>query len=174
MKNIVRSSKFFAALLLGASTMLHAANTVGLKIDGTWLITVNVNPPSPGVPAFSFTGLNTFLSNGSLISTQASNPTPQVPPGPQPVLIHLGSGHGEWILVGDHLVVATVYLFRFDQNNQFVGVMRIRQTITLAPALDQYTATFSGDVFDANGNLTATVTGTGKATRVDVLYPDAH
>ena len=154
--------------------MLHAANTLGLKMEGTWLVTVNVNAPAPGVPAISFTALNTFLSNGGLITTQGSNPAPQIPPGTQPVLIHVGSGQGEWILVGDHLFVATTYQFRFDQTNQLVGLMRVRQTITLAPTQDQYTATFTGDIYDTNGNLTATVTGSGKATRVDVLYPDPH
>jgi hypothetical protein len=77
-------------------------------------------------------------------------------------------------LIGDHLYVATSYQFRFDQNRQFAGMLRIRQTITLAPALDQYTAVFNADVFDVNGNVVATVGGTAKATRVDVLFPDAR
>lgn len=51
-------------------------------------------------------------------------------------------------------------------------MLRIRQTITLASALDQYTAVFNADVFEANGNLSGSVSGTAKAARMDVRYPD--
>ena len=167
--------KFFFAgvVLLGAYAPLQAANTVGLKLEGTWLVTVNVNSPAPGIPAFSFKGLQTFLSNGGMVLTDGESAAPQGPPTPQgQVTIATAPGLGEWVLVGDHLFAATSYQFRFDQNRQFMGMLRIRQSITLASTLDQYTATFTADIIDASGNVTSSVMGNAKAVRMDVLAPN--
>ncbi len=172
--NVVKINRLITAagLMLAISGVLPAANTAGLKLDGTWLVTVNVNSPAPGVPAFSFRGLNTFLANGGMIVSDGNNAAPQ---GPQSQSITATApGQGEWILIGDHLFVATTYQFRFDQNRQFAGLLRIRQIITLAPAQDQFTSVFTADVMDASGNVVGAVSGMAKAARIDVLSPDAR
>lgn len=169
------AGRFLASglVMLWAYAPLRAANTIGLKLEGTWLITVNANSPAPGVPPFSFKGLNTFLSNGGLIVADGESAAPQGPPTAQEqVTVASAPGLGEWILVGDHLFVATSYQFRFDQNRQFVGMLRIRQTITLASTLDQFSATFTADLMDANGSVTGSIAGTAKAVRMDVLGPN--
>ena len=34
---------FAAGMMLMSATTLNAANTVGLKLEGTWLVTINAN-----------------------------------------------------------------------------------------------------------------------------------
>ena len=126
------------------------------KIVGVWDVRVTrrdcqtgdalgVNPPV----------MNMFNRGGTLLETGAGLPTRR------------GPGLGTWQYVGGHSYSAVFRFFRFNADGSFAGTRRVARTIELSRDANEFTATATDELFDANGELIQAGCATETATRLE-------
>lgn len=126
------------------------------KIVGVWDVRVTrrdcqtgdalgVNPPV----------MNMFNHGGTLLETSSGLPTRR------------GPGLGTWQYAGGGSYSAVFRFFRFNADGSFAGTRRVVRTIELSQDADEFTATATDELFDANGNLFQTGCATETATRLE-------
>jgi hypothetical protein len=146
-----------AALLVLTFTPFLASGGTGYgKLEGTWNVTVTVVNCTTGVPGPSFPRLNTFVASGEMQEFSAF-----VPPSQR------GPGHGVWQHLTDGSYSYSIKFFRFNALGTFVGWVIEHRQVMVDVAGDSYTATGTGQVFDANGNLLFNTCATETATRFE-------
>ncbi len=156
----MRKRTTFVALALIALTAVVAAGPIAAAADkkapksqrlsGTWMTTVTLEDPPPGIAA-SFRALNTFLPSGELlVSSSAGLPTLR------------SLAHGDWIRTGNRRFASSFVFFRFDPTGAFIGLQRVHRTILLAESLNAFTSTDVVEILDPSG----TVTRSSRATEV--------
>ena len=133
--------------------------TIGQRLDGTWLITVNLESAPPGVP-LTFQTLNTFMLDGAFIEAGRA-PSPR----------QTGIGHGQWVRAGDRLFTATFTFLTYDAEGRHTGMQRITRSIRLSEDLQEYRAVARNEQFDMEGNLVFSGAATESARRLAIGDP---
>jgi len=134
-------------------------STVGQQLDGTWLVTANLDAAPPGVPT-KFMTLNTFFPDGALID--AGRPAA---PTRTPI------GHGQWVRAGDRLFTATFTFMTYDEAGQQTGMQQITRSIRLSEDLQEFRAVARNEQFDLEGKLVFRGGATETARRLAVGDP---
>jgi len=125
---------------------------------GTWLVHVSLDPASlPPGGTLNFTRLDTYAPGGVLVE---SNNGPGAGGTP---------GQGNWVATGRHQFAATELRLGFDTANAFTGITKIRSSVIVNRAGDEFTATVQTDIILPNGVvLPFHPTGTAHGTRVAI------
>jgi hypothetical protein len=123
------------------------------RILGVWDSRVTIRNCQTGASITSFRAMETFLSGGGLIDTNAAPPSTR------------GPGFGKWQYLGGSQYSATFRFFLYNADGSFAGVRRVSRTIDVNG--DNLTSTVSIQVFDTNDVLTSTACATEIATRVE-------
>jgi len=156
----MRKKTVLVTVALTALTAMIAAGAISASagrkapksqhLSGTWMTTVTLEDPPPGIPA-SFRALNTFLPTGELlVSSSAALPTLR------------SLAHGDWIRTGNRRFASSFVFFRFDPTGAFIGLQRVHRTILLPESLNAFPSTDGVEILDPSG----TVTRSSRATEV--------
>jgi hypothetical protein len=106
------------------------------SLAGSWNVVVD-----PGGPT-SFRTLITYAEGGGMVAT------PPVLPPP----FRASTVHGTWVKVGGRKFIITFLFLIYDPTGQFIGTGKVRQTLTLNRAGDDYDGIASTEIFDPAGN----------------------
>ncbi len=141
-----------AVLVPGRSSQARAASVSQAfqGIEGTWVTA----PPSgeTGVPQRVQA---TFAGDGTVIVT--NNLFPRLSPA-----------QGVWERIDDRQFAATWVHLRYDDTGAWVGLTKVRQTISLNETLDESVATVVAEDLDHDGNILATRRPTVPSRRMRV------
>ncbi|MGD9892976.1 MAG: hypothetical protein AB7R89_26010 [Dehalococcoidia bacterium] len=132
--------------------------TAGQRLDGTWIVTANLDSAPPGVP-LTFMALNTFFPDGGFIETNQTTP------------IRSPVGHGQWVRAGDRLFSATFTFVTFDAQGVQTGIRQVTRSIRLSEDLQTFRAVARNDQFDLEGNLVFSGGATETARRLPINDP---
>lgn len=131
------------------------------RLEGSWLAIVT--PPNGGPPPFR--GLITFDRGGGLIASAQGdillNPPPGVPPGAT-------AGHGVWERTGNRRYAFTFIQILYGADGSYQGEAKSRHKITLNPRGNRWSGRLQFEIFDADGNVVFSGSGTERATRIEV------
>jgi hypothetical protein len=121
-------------------------------IVGAWFSTVTptVIPP--------FVGLGTFTADGGVINTTS---------------LSLGSplespGHGRWVRRGRDKYDVTFFTVSADAAGNHVLTSKVRGRLRISDDGNEFTGDFQVEVFEPNGGLLVSDTGTVRSTRIEV------
>jgi hypothetical protein len=128
----------------------------GQQLSGTWLTTITLQNPPPGVAPI-FTALDTFLPSGELLVSSS-----QAMPAQRTL------AHGGWVRTGNRRFSSSFTWFRFDATGAFVGMQRVRRTMTLAPSGTTFDAIDVVEILTPAGAVVATIQGTEAGSRLPV------
>ncbi len=131
-------------------------NASGNRLEGTWLSTVTIENPPPGIEA-TFLALNTFGRSGEVVVSSS-----------QGLPDRRSLAQGEWVRSGDGRYECSFTWFRFDAAGTYIGTQRVRRTMTLGPNRDTFESTDVVEVIAPNGTVVATLNATEVATRIGV------
>ena len=132
----------------------HQEQGNGQRLVGSWFVTARVNVL--GEPIVTLRTLATCNADGTVVAT------PQID-------IVASTAHGAWRRIGkDEFAITAVYLKRDATGVEFIGTTKVRATLTLNAATQELTGQFQADVFDVDGNVVQSFTGTAQATRIEV------
>jgi hypothetical protein len=121
-------------------------------IVGAWFSTVTptVIPP--------FVSLGTFTADGGLVNTSSlSLGTPLESPG-----------HGRWVRIGRRTYDVTFFTISADAAGNHILTSKVRAKLTLSADGNEFNGAFQVDVFDPNGELLGSDTGTIRSRRIEV------
>jgi hypothetical protein len=141
------------AAFAGSPSKTKAAN--GQHLNGTWLTTVTLTDAPPVVES-TFNALDTFLPGGGLLVSSSVD---------GPALRSLA--HGSWVRTGDRTFACTFVWFRFDATGKYVGMQRVRRTMSLGADLKSFTAADVVEILSPAGAVVATIHGTEQGTKLD-------
>lgn len=146
-------------------TAAGAVTTPKGRLEGTWLATVSFDD------GFVLKVLFTFMpgkdeNEGTLIDTNEFLLTP----GP------IGApDQGVWLRTAERNFIATHLAFLFDTDNDSepAGTAKVRDTISLNQLGDRFTGRQYVEIFDTDGQLTATFSATMTAVKMKAEAPPA-
>ena len=147
-----------AAALVAFSqvTPTHATdpgNGLGPKtLVGAWFVEVTPTQVPP------FVSLGIFNSDGTLTNISSSS---LIFPPESP-------GYGVWSTAGAHKFASTFFTIVGDGTGKVAATNKVRAIVTVDPSGDHFSGRFQVDIFDANGTLIASDTGTVQARRIKV------
>ena len=133
--------------------------TTGQRLEGTWLITANLESAPPGVP-LTFTTLNTFMADGAFIEAGRAPAPTQTP-----------IGHGQWVRAGDRLFTATFTFLTYDAQGRHTGMQQITRSIRVSEDLQAFQAVSRNERFDLEGKLVFSGGATETARRLAIGDP---
>src|SRR5262245_13891549 len=152
MTMLVSAFAFAATITSGAiATADSGSGRSGNLLAGTWSVTVN--RPAPLAPLQS---LQAYSRGGTLVESANDSPfrSPQ---------------YGSWKRVHAHVYAVTGVFFRFDpQTGAFIGKQTINRTIVLSDEGDSIMFSGGPTIYDANGNVLASVPVGGSGERLEV------
>lgn len=126
------------------------------KIVGVWDVRVTRRDCQTGDSlGVNSPVMNMFNRGGTLLETSAGSPTRR------------GPGLGTWQYAGGQSYSAIFRFFRFNADGSFAGTRRVARTIELSQDANEFTATATDELFDANGNLFQAGCATETATRLE-------
>jgi hypothetical protein len=137
---------------------VKAGGSSAPSLEGSWNVVVGAGSPT------EFKTLVTYAAGGGLMAT-----VPALPPG-----FHGSTVHGTWIRSGGKQFTYTFLSLIYDSAGQFAGTLKVRETITLNAAGDQYDGVSSIDVLDPAGNPIppfSSCGGTSHGKRIEVEAP---
>lgn len=127
----------------------------GAQIVGAWMVNVNRGPTLPPLKS-----LQSYTGGHSVIEIANGGATVRSP------------SHGAWRRIGGRKYGSTGIFFRYDPvSGAFVGTLKLRHELVLAPDGQSFTGVAVGELRDANGNLlpgSNTRKDTVTAERIDV------
>jgi hypothetical protein len=126
-------------------------NKQAQELTGSWELDI-VSTPGPGAPP-PLKALVTFAEGGGCVETILLPPV--VP------------AHGEWRKIGDKQYEFAVVHPLFDSVGNPTATVRAKSKITLLNK-NEFTATFTGNLFAPNGNLIAPISGTEQGRRISL------
>ena len=147
-----RLSSMTLALLL--TLLMGSAGANNRTLSGTWRANVTLTDCESGVPLpipHSPT-MNTFLSNGSLLSALARSDA--------------SAGHGRWVHTGHKTFEVRLQIFRFAAEGTYIGTTEVTRHIRLVTP-DTFTGTATAEFFDVNGNPAGNSYATETAERFE-------
>ena len=130
------------------------------RLEGSWRVTVT---PPGGAP--SFRGLITFNKDGGLVASAQGDVLLNAPPGVPPVAT---AGHGAWEKIGSRRYAFTFLQILYDADGGYQGEVKIRHKITLNNSGNRWSGQLQSEIFDADGNVVFSGSGTEHATRIEV------
>jgi hypothetical protein len=143
-----------ACLVLALTTAAVAAGANGKKtqapqLTGTWITSVSLTNPPPGVDA-TFQALDTFVPGGGiLVSSSQAHPAAR------------SLAHGNCARTQGQVFACTFIWFRFDPAaGTFAGTQRVRRTMTLSSDRKSFQATDTIEVLAPDGTVVASLHGT--------------
>jgi hypothetical protein len=127
-------------------------NSPAKTIVGAWFSTVTPTLIPP------FVGLGTFTADGGLINTTSlSLGAPAESPG-----------HGRWIRTGRRTYDVTFFTLSADAAGNHTVTSKVRAKLRLSADGNQFAGVFQVDIFDPNGGLLGSDTGTIRSKRIVV------
>jgi hypothetical protein len=145
-------------IAVGAGATVTATSVAGSddgaanQLAGTWVVTIHRPAPLPAL-----TSLQVFTSDGSQIEMAnewQSTRTAQ---------------YGSWARVTGRTYAATGVFFRFDPSNgAYVSKQVINRTIELSADGQSFVGTARATIYDAAGNVIATVPASQSGERLQV------
>lgn len=126
------------------------------KIEGVWDARVTIRRCDTGDPIINLRAMNMFIRGGTLTETGA---------GASPTL--RGPGLGTWQHLGGRHYISVFRFFRFNPDGSFAGTQKVTRTIDLSRDANEFTATASFEVFDANDGFIRAGCATETATRLE-------
>jgi hypothetical protein len=125
------------------------------QLSGTWITSISLTNPPPGVDA-SFQALDTFVSGGGiLVSSSQSHPTGR------------SLAHGNCTHTGGQMFACAFVWFRFDPTTgSYLGMQRVRRTMTVSSSFQSFQATDTVEVLAPNGTVVASIQGTETGHRL--------
>jgi hypothetical protein len=141
------------AVALTGSNALSAAPkakrpSAPASLDGTWITTVALVNPPPGIDA-TFQALDTFVAGGGiLVSSSQSHPAARS-------LAHGNCSHSTGLRYA-----CTFVWFRFDQAGAPIGMARVRRTMTVSADRSSFQATDTIEMLAPDGTVVASLHGT--------------
>jgi hypothetical protein len=156
---VTRKRKLIAALASGIAAVavgaaIATAGTASKHVNrlaGTWSVTLNRPAPAPPL-----TSLQVYTGTGSMVESanDSASRSPQ---------------YGSWQRLAEREYAATAVFFRFDpQTGAFAGKQKINRTIELSNNGQSFTFHGHATLYDANGNVLATVPVSGSGQRLQV------
>lgn len=147
-------------MALAASAIATGANAKKAplpQLSGSWITSISLTNPPPGVDA-TFQALDTFAPGGAiLVSSSQSHPTARS-------LAHGNCAHAR----GDTFACTFVW-FRFDPiTGSYIGMQRVRRTMTLSSDQKSFQATDTIDVLAPDGTVVASLQGTETGRRLGI------
>jgi hypothetical protein len=158
---LTRKRKLIAALASGVVAVCVAGGAIatadtasdrsGNQLAGTWSVTVNRPAPLPPLASLRvYTGAGSMVESGN----DSASRSPQ---------------YGSWQRVAGREYAETGVFFRFDpQTGAFLGKQKINRTIDLSDDGQSFTFQGRATVYDANGNVLASVPVSGSGQRLQV------
>jgi hypothetical protein len=158
---LTRKTKLIAALASGVVAVCVAGGAIatadtasdrsGNQLAGTWSVTVNRPAPLPPLASLRvYTGAGSMVESGN----DSASRSPQ---------------YGSWQRVAGREYAETGVFFRFDpQTGAFLGKQKINRTIDLSDDGQSFTFQGRATVYDANGNVLASVPVSGSGQRLQV------
>jgi hypothetical protein len=156
------SSRYLVALaclvsVLTISAVAAAGNgkTQTPQLSGTWITSVSLTNPPPGVDA-TFQALDTFVAGGGILVTSSqSHPTAR------------SLAHGNCARTSGRTFACTFVWFRFDPTSgSYVGMQRVRRTMTVSNDQKSFEATDTVDVLTPGGTVVASLRGSETGHRL--------
>lgn len=151
-----------ACLVVALTAPMAAAAGNGKKaqtpqLSGTWITSVSLTNPPPGVDA-TFQALDTFVAGGGiLVSSSQSHPTARS-------LAHGNCAHTE-----GQTYACTFDWFRFDPTTgSYLGMQRVRRTMTVSSDQKSFEGTDTVEVLAPNGTVVASIQGTETGQRLGI------
>lgn len=129
------------------------------RIEGSWVVIVTPNGAPP------FRGLITFDTGGGLIASAQGDILLNPPPGVPPVAT---AGHGAWKRTGNRRYAFTFRQILYGSDGSYQGEAKSRHKITLNASGNQWSGQLQFEIFDADGNVVFSGSGTEQATRIEV------
>ena len=153
--------RMFAAVVLVTALAAQAPSSLNAKdqghgadktVVGSWFVSV-----TPSVmPAF--VGLITASADGGVIETNALTLASSLE----------SPGHGQWMRTKHGRYALTFVNLEVNPDGSFAGTGKVRSTVTLGASGNELSGTFQVDIFDPNGVLLFSDSGTVSATRIEV------
>jgi len=78
-----------------------------------------------------------------------------------------GLAHGTWTRTGDRKFASSFTWFRFDPTGKFVGLQRVRRTMSVSANLKSFSSTDVIEIISPTGTVVATIHGTEQGTKLD-------
>jgi hypothetical protein len=126
----------------------RATHSVGPKLVGSWMVSVNRGPALPPLKS-----LQTYTKGGGVIEIANGGATVRSP------------SHGAWERIGGQTYGSTSVFFRYDPvSGAYLGTLKLRHELEIAPDGQSFTGVAVGELRDANGNLLP-----GSNTRKDIV-----
>ena len=144
--------------VVGMSGTVRGAgpNHGAMAIVGTWEVQVALATCETGQERGPvFPALNTFLTEGSMLSDPAQNPA------------LLRTGHGAWAHAGGWQFTNTVVLFRFNTNGTYAGTQTVRRDITVSHDSATFTARDIATTAAPDGTVVDTRCAIGRGRRLE-------
>jgi hypothetical protein len=133
------------ALLVTAASA-QSGSTKEPTLAGSWVVYVTPAPES-GIPPF--VNLSAFTKDGRIINSSPD-----------------GAWVGEWIKTGPRQSAST--FMGFTKVGEDFLLFKVRATAEVDESGDTFAAPLQTDIFDGEGNVVITFTGTVRATRFGV------
>jgi hypothetical protein len=159
---------FFVLVLTG--TVVGSATHASAQSDptpnkealvGTWLETV-IFPPEFGRPPLL--SLVSFHADGTMVNSDQGGVTIDPP-------LVVSAGHGAWRHLRHRTFAYTTRELFSDLSGNLTGHLKVRGIYTVSDSGDEYSGISFAEVFDADGNLLASVEVTNSGQRIEVELP---
>jgi hypothetical protein len=126
----------------------RAGDSAAPKLVGSWMLTVDRGPSLPPLKS-----LQSYSGGGTVVEIANGGATVRSP------------SHGAWKRIGNRKYGSTAVFFRYDPvSGAFIGTLKLRHELELAPDGQSFSGVAVGELRDANGNLLP-----GSNTRKDLV-----
>jgi hypothetical protein len=126
----------------------RAGDSAAPKLVGSWMLTVDRGPSLPPLKS-----LQSYSGGGTVVEIANGGATVRSP------------SHGAWKRIGNRRYGSTAVFFRYDPvSGAFIGTLKLRHELELAPDGQSFSGVAVGELRDANGNLLP-----GSNTRKDLV-----
>jgi len=144
-------------LLLALTPMVCAqAGPFDQSLKGAWNVTIDFGGL---IPTCSAPAVN-MRDGGVVANACALNESP---------------GYGQWVRTGNHEFAVTFVGLEYDLDGTMTGTpgassgsYKVRASVRLSDNSNEFNGPFTTDIFDLNGNVIFTVSGTITGKRIEV------
>jgi hypothetical protein len=141
-----------AQVATGGTRLGDSGSKRSKTITGAWFSTITPTLLPP------FVSLGTFTADGGITNTSSlSLGLPLESPG-----------HGQWVRIGRDRYAVTFLTVSADSAGTHILTSKVRARLQLSADGDAFTGVFQVDVFDPNGVLLVSDTGTVRSNRIKV------
>ena len=134
--------------LLATAASAQSGLTKEPTLAGSWVVYVTPAPESDIPP---FVNVQAFTKDGRTITSDSTD----------------GAGVGEWIKTGPRQFAVT--FMGFTKVGEDFLLFKVRGPLEVNKSGDTFAGSFQTDIFDGEGNVVITFTGTVRATRFGVV-----